>query len=367
MTRRATPVEAPVREGVEAPVQDPVSAQAPGPPRFRGEAAGRGASAPVTPGSRLLKGAHPLQSGPRPSAVGQRYSLAHRLTDRDHAIVAAVQRHRVFTTAQLADVFFPSHHAAVVRLRTLTRLGVLDRFRAPARRGVPNEYHYVLGRMGAAMAAAERGDDPDRAARRWRGEAALALSRGQRLAHAVGVSGFYAGLAAQSRVPGRRLVDWLTEAEAARWSEGIVRPDGLGVWEEDGRRVEFLLEYDRGTETLARLAAKLAGYARFEAERGEAAWLLFAFTSARRESTARRALSGTDVAVATAVVPTGGHPNGDLWLPLDRDAGRVRLAELADEPMPEAALARAAEGSLRAWRFTRSRTDDEEEAPIEST
>jgi hypothetical protein len=269
----------------------------------------------------------------------------------------------VLTTAQLADVYFPSLHAAVVRLRTLARLGVLDRFRAPARKGRPNEYHYVLGRMGAAMAAADRGEDPDRAARRWKGETALALARGQRLAHALALSGFYAGLAAEARTEGRRLAEWLTEPEAARWSEGVVRPDGLGVWAEDGRTVEFFLEVDRGTETLARLAAKLDGYARFEAERGEAAWVLFAFASARREATARRALAGAGVAVATAVV--GLRPAAAVWLPLDSAGPRLRLASLADFPKPAEALARAADGSLRAWRFARSQPDDDEEAPID--
>jgi hypothetical protein len=131
--------------------------------------------------------------------------------------------------------------------------------------------------------------------------------------------------------------------------------------------MEFFLEYDRGTETLARLASKLDGYARFEAERGVAAWVLFAFTSARREATARRALCRSDVAVATAVVPPDGRPRGAIWLPLDTEGERICLAELADERKPDGALARAAEGSLRAWRFARSRPDDEEEAPIDTT
>lgn len=42
--------------------------------------------------------------------------------------------------------------------------------------------------------------------------------------------------------------------------EPIVRPDGYGRWHQDGREVDFFLEYDRGTEPLDRLAAKLAGY-----------------------------------------------------------------------------------------------------------
>jgi hypothetical protein len=367
VTAERTPAKGPARGGATGPAKGPANAQLPIAARPRLEAAGQRPCDPANGRSRLLKGAGPLQSAPRPSAVAQRYSLAHRLTERDHEIVAAVERHRVFTAGHLAAMFFDSRHRAMMRLRALVEMGVLDRFHAPPQRGRPNEYHYVLGRVGASMAAAERGDDADRAARRWKGETALVLARGQRLAHALGVSGFYAGLAAESRRGAGRLADWLTEPEAARWSDGIVRPDGFGVWAEGGREVEFFLEFDRGTETLGRLASKLDGYARFEAERGEAAWVVFAFTSARREASARRALCGSDVAVATAVVPPDGRPSEAIWLPLDAEAGRLGLAGLAGQPKPDGALARAAEGSLRAWRFARSRPDDEEEAPIDTT
>lgn len=54
-------------------------------------------------------------------------------------------------------------------------------------------------------------------------------------------------------------LDWMTEPEATKWSYERVRPDGFGEWHEDGRPVEFFLELDRGTDTLARLAEKLPG------------------------------------------------------------------------------------------------------------
>jgi hypothetical protein len=277
-----------------------------------------------------------------------------------------VHRHRVLAASHIADVFFSSRKRGIVRLKALTDLGVLDRFQVLPRRGEPNEYHYVLGRVGASIVAADRGADPDAAARRWRGDTALVLARGQRLAHAVGVSGFYAGLAAESRHGPGRLLEWLTEPESARWSEGVVRPDGLGVWAEDGREVEFFLEYDRGTETLGRLASKLDGYRRFEEERGGSAWVLFAFTTPGREATARRALHGADVPVATAVLGKNARPSEHVWAPLAAEQGvRLRLSELARWPKPPEADARAEAGSLRAWRYTRSRTDDPEEAPID--
>lgn len=218
--------------------------------------------------------------------------------------------------------------------------------------------------MGAAVVAAEAGEDPDRAARRWRAERTLALGRTQRLAHLVGVNGFYAALVGHARTtPGAELVDWLTEAEATRWADAIVRPDAYGSWRHDGDAVEFFVEWDRGSETLGRLVAKLGGYERFESERGASAWVLFAFPSARRESAARRALAGATVPVATAVVGTSAAPHDAVWLALSGDGqARVGLAALSRLPLPPAATARAGAGSVRAWRFERSRPADDEEA-----
>lgn len=278
----------------------------------------------------------------------------------------AIARHRVLTADQLAEMFFDSHKRGLVRLLDLHRLGVLDRFQPHRPSWGSHPYHYVVGPQGAAVLAAERGDDPDRAARRWKPERTLALGRTQRLAHLVGINAFYAALVGHTRrQPGARLAAWLTEAECARWTEGIVRPDAFGHWHEDGAAVEFFLEYDRGTETLARLADKLGGYERFEAERAATAWVLFCFGSTRRETAARRALAGATVPAATAALTAPLRPYDALWLPL-AGSGPRRLAALATVTKPTEALRRAAAGGPRAWRFERSQPDDEE-APIETT
>jgi hypothetical protein len=265
-------------------------------------------------------------------------------------------------------MFFGNYKTAAKRLGYLVGLRVLDRFQpSNPRWGGSQPFHYVLGPMGAALDAAERGDDPDRAARRWRGDKALALGRMQRLTHLVGVNGCFASLIAHARAAGdAELVEWLTEAEVARWTEGIVRPDAFGHWREGDAAVEFFLEYDRGTETLGRLAAKLAGYEAFETERGESCPVLFAFTSERRERAARKALSAATVPIATAALAEGRGPAGPVWLPLTAGGGRVRLGDLATVPKPLEAEQRAAQGGLRAWYFDRSRPDDEQEAPIET-
>lgn len=85
---------------------------------------------------------------------------------------------------------------------------------------------------------------------------------------------------------------------------------------------------DTGTETLARVVAKLDGY-RDLAEAEGAAWpLLFWLAQPGREPGLRRALEGTALHVATAATGTGG-PADAVWLTLGEAAPRRRLIELA--------------------------------------
>lgn len=63
--------------------------------------------------------------------------------------------------------------------------------------------------------------------------------------------------------PTPKLVRWLAERECASatgatgpFPSSTVRPDGWGVWREGTERVEFFLEYDRGSEPLPRLRGK---------------------------------------------------------------------------------------------------------------
>jgi hypothetical protein len=82
--------------------------------------------------------------------------LAGRLTDRDRQLCRLLLEHRVLTSHQLTQLAFNHLDTAEDRLRTLTSLGVLDRFR-PRRDTGSAPYHYVLGPLGAATLAAEQG------------------------------------------------------------------------------------------------------------------------------------------------------------------------------------------------------------------
>lgn len=299
------------------------------------------------------------------SADQRRAAIVRRLTDRDRAIVRAVARHRVLTTDQLTDAFFPTKRRAWARLAELHRLEVLARFAPLTVNWGGSVFHFVLGRTGVAIVAAERGDDPVRAARGWREERAVAIAHRQNLPHLVGLNSIWAALAGHARCHPERvqLIEWLTEPEAANWAGGLVRPDARIEWHEDGRTVEAVLEYDRGTERLAVLHDKLRAYERLEEESGNTRWVLFAFTSAGREASARAALGDATTPVATATFDGHARPQDAVWLPLSHAHERVRLSALADVPKPSRALDRAASGSLRAWRFAPAAND--EEAPID--
>ena len=266
-------------------------------------------------------------------------SVAGHLTDRDRELVRLVARHRVLTTDQLTALAFGNITTARHRLAVLVRLGLLRRFRPHLQTGSAR-WHYVLGPIGAALLGQE-----DRDEKRWlpmvRADRQLALERSQRLGHMTGASWFFVALARHAREHGGgELLRWDGEGEAsdylyARSRELGPRPDGLGVWAQDGTDIAFLLEYDTGTEHLPQLVGKLTGYA--EQARTNTALtmpLLFCFPTVRREQSARKALAATaashDLQIATAALdPRVTCPAcGPAWMPLHGGHPPMRLIDL---------------------------------------
>ena len=139
---------------------------------------------------------------------------------------------------------------------------------------------------------------------------------------------------------------------AATWTSGgpngvapangakLVRPDGYGVWTENGISAPFLYEHDNGTERLTRLAGKLDGYGRLAIEAGHPNWVLFTFPGPRREADARRVLTHPTVPVATTSRPPGLAPDTAVWLPTTSTGPRLRLTQLADLPLDNPATSR---------------------------
>lgn len=251
--------------------------------------------------------------------------VARRLTKRDRFICEMVYEHRVLTTSQLRDLAFDNLTTARHRLAVLCQLGLLDRFR-PRRDVGSAPAHYVLDELGAVVVAAGRGLEREQLP--WRRDRALAIAISQRLSHLLGVNGFFCALARSSRQRSdARLLQWWSERRCAAEWDGVVRPDGYGRWQEGGGEVGFFLEYDAGTERLARLAAKLDGYEEL-ALSGEPVLVLFAFIGHGREDEARSVLASSHLQVATAVLLAGATPDEAIWLPVAAGSGRRRLVEL---------------------------------------
>jgi hypothetical protein len=248
-----------------------------------------------------------------------------RLTERDRLICRVLWEHRVLTTEQVCDLCFTSLVSTQHRLVALWRLGVLDRFR-PLRPTGSEAWRYTLGPVGAAIVAAERGVEAPRLA--VLRDRVVALAAGQRTAHTLGVNGFFCALhKATHQHPGAAVGTWWSERRcAAEWGE-FVRPDAYGIWEEDGQRVEFFLEYDTGSEPLSRVAGKLAGYRDLAEADGASRPVLFWLAQLGREPGVRQALSGTNLPVATAVAGTG-NPADAVWLPVGEEVPRRPLAQL---------------------------------------
>ncbi|MFI6514083.1 replication-relaxation family protein [Spirillospora sp. NPDC050679] len=272
--------------------------------------------------------------------------LAHRLTNRDRAILALVWKHRVLTTPQLTAMFFRTSERTQQRLRQLHHLHALTRFRPWAPVGT-EPMHWVLGPAGAHVLAAERGISFRKFG--YRHDAVLSISLSSRLGHQVGVNDFFAHLHAYARYrdDGTELEQWWSEQQCAELWGDLARPDAFGRWMEAPEKVhpstppqgiDFFLEHDTGTEPLKKVVAKLAGYAELADSTGITTPVLFSLPSAAREANLRRLLGTPEVPVATAVhTPAApgrvfGHPGpaGPIWLPAGTTGPRQRLATLPD-------------------------------------
>jgi hypothetical protein len=198
---------------------------------------------------------------------------------------------------------------------TNCQLRLIARFRPQRADGGSYPYHWLIDQLGAEVVAAARDERPPRRdharleRRRW--------TSTRTLAHRLGVNQFFTDLAGHARAhPDTELQLWLPEAVCQRAGafvtdddpallrayEPSVRPDGYGLWAEDGHEVPFFLEYDTGTEQLNVLTGKLIGYARLFATLDRSWPVLFWLHSAARERNLRQRLADLPglVPVATA-------------------------------------------------------------------
>ena len=231
----------------------------------------------------------------------------------------------MLTTTQVATIGFDNLITARHRLTTLHQLRVLDRFRPFTATGSAPD-HWVLDVLGARVLAAHRGITVEKLG--YRRDRALGIAHSTQLAHLVGTNGVFAELLSHARThPQQRLEHWWSARRTATVVGQFVRPDGYGIWSDGTARASFFLEYDRGTETLTRLAEKIPRYERLAA----AGWdfpVLFHLPSAAREAHLRQLLEQAHTTARVATTHAGhAHPAEAAWLPHD---GMLRrpIAEL---------------------------------------
>lgn len=284
----------------------------------------------AVPSQRSLRNPHTQAAASRATNSAEHHIfLASRLTDRDRWLAAMTYEHRVMTTAQLVRLAFPSERSARARLRELVAWSVLDRFR-PLRAYGTAAMHYVLGPAGATVLAHQHGLDPKTLG--YRRDRALGIANSLRLAHQLGVNDLLTTLAAE-----QPLSVWWSETRCARHIGDLARPDAFLQLHTPDSKYGFFLEYDTGTEPLARLAGKLPGYHDLARSTAHTVPMLFWLPSPRREASARRALhdarSRLDrpslVPIATANPQPVSDPAGSVWLPVEDNPGpRRALAAL---------------------------------------
>jgi hypothetical protein len=259
-------------------------------------------------------------------------SVQSRLTDRDRTIIDWLDRHGVLTTAQITAAFFTSPITASHRLAKLRTIGVVDRFHHPFPTGGFGPWHWVIGPLGARIAAAGRDTKPPTPkALQARHDK---LTDSPTLPHLLGTNQFFIDLYAHTRRhPQTRLVRWWSEHDTARRYNARIHPDGHALWRDHDIVTGVFVEYDRGSEDLWRLVRKLAAYDQIATEGGACYPVLFWLHSARREADlhdefAHRRPAGP-VPVATAVRhPAGPGPAGPVWSLVGDPEPRRTLAEL---------------------------------------
>ena len=289
----------------------------------------------------------PTNPRPRPRASpADTVALAARLTDRDRWITRMLHEHRVLTTNHLTALAFPIRKIALRRLTLLQDHDVVTRFRPLRTRGSAPS-HWLLAPTGATVLAAEAGIDPSEIGYNHR--RTLAIAHSLHLAHTLGVADWFTALTTNHHDGSNgggagRVVAWWSQTRCHRLWGDLTRPDAFGRYTHHEQILDFFLEYDLGSTSLPRVAAKLHGYSELARTTGVVTPVLLWVPTTTRETNARQALLATwrrlpdpdAVPVATAaaelLTPTP-HPSpaAPVWMPLDTPTpGRLSLRELTE-------------------------------------
>ncbi|MFN8482972.1 MAG: replication-relaxation family protein [Anaerolineae bacterium] len=210
-------------------------------------------------------------------AKNQLASLALTLTAVDREMLDVTARHPFLSPADLAEIIDWTAPWARRQCDRLVALGALRRLTADevGLQAAAGGWLEVT-RVALRLLAENRGLTVAEAMH-WLGyvgggpQEAIGVRRKlvQVLDHTLGVNGVFVGLyraARRARAEGRdeRVIVWRS---AAQCGQGMIRPDGYGVYTIAGKRHSFWLEYDRGTMRQPALQAKFEAYAEYHERR----------------------------------------------------------------------------------------------------
>jgi hypothetical protein len=199
-----------------------------------------------------------------PKSAASRTSLRFLPTPRDRLILETVRIHGRLTAGQIRRLIFRKKDGSLVstqavnlRLRKLVSNLYLHPVVVDSGVG-SGPYAYGLGLRGAALFASA-------GSRRGRGGGVESVW------HSLEVAEFRIQLQGKLEANGGALVEWIGEPALRSvlvGRSGWPIPDALVHWRLPGREGAFLLEWDRGSETLATVVLKLRRYANYWRQRG---------------------------------------------------------------------------------------------------
>ncbi len=226
---------------------------------------------PAGPGRSLIP-THPIilrdlppHSDSHPTQT--QLSRLHRtLNQRDLVILQALYDYRYLNTLQVQELFFPSLRSCQMRLQVLHHQGLLYSWKVIETPGVRRRHSLLLiSARGARVLANWHGEDP----RAYVERSHDARDHCWHATHDLEANQFFVSLAAQSRPrPDEGLLIWFGEEQvraerrqaAHEDKRPIPTPDGTGIYMVSEAQIIFDLEWDRATESLARVRGKIRSY-----------------------------------------------------------------------------------------------------------
>jgi Replication-relaxation len=241
----------------------------------KGEATGSGIETATSEAAGRTLPIHPIilrdvPSRPDSSPTQAQLNRLHRaLTQRDLIILQCLNDYRYLDTLQVKELFFPSLRSCQMRVQALNELGVLHRWKVIETPGVRRRHSLLLiSSLGARVLADRHKDEPRTYIERSRN----ARDHCWHALHDLEANQFFVSLAIDSR--GRcdegllvwqgedqARIDYRQRAREYRWPAPA--PDGGGAYLTAAGQIQFDLEWDRATESVARLRQKIASHVGF--------------------------------------------------------------------------------------------------------